>query len=311
MKTRRSVEMQSVVQFLQAKKSGYEEKPRKTLNVRVNGRSADFIMPSFAKGCELGCTYCYVARHAAFGNPVTLYTNVDAMLTAVEKHWASLPPKSPNQCDPEAWTYDIGESTDCMSPLILPTTNKVIQYLTTQTGAKPTFATKLKLNSKLVNVKPSSARVRMSLMPQNIASIVEVGTSSISSRIASIDPLISKGYEVHINFSPVIGYKGWTSDYKDLMLQIDASISEQAKQQLKCEVIFLTHHPKLHESNLAWNSEAENLLWQPSEQEFKMNNRGDCEVIRYKAFTVKRRMEQVFRELIKNYLPYCEIRYIF
>lgn len=303
--------MRSTVQFLQAKKSGFEEKPRKTLNVRVNGRSADFIMPSFAKGCELGCTYCYVARHAAFGNPVTLYTNVDEMLAAVEKHWSKLPPKSPNQCDPKAWTYDIGESTDCMSPHILPTTNQVIEYLTTHTGAKPTFATKLKLNNKLVDVKPGFARVRMSLMPQNIASVVEIGTSAISSRIASIDLLISKGYEVHINFSPVIGYKGWTSDYISLMQQIDASISEEAKKQLKCEVIFLTHHPKLHESNLTWNPEAEKLLWQPEQQEFKVNNRGDCEVIRYKAFSVKRYMENTFKHLVQNYLPYCEIRYMF
>lgn len=303
--------MQSAVKFLQAKKSGFETKERKSLGIKVNGRSADFIMPSFAVGCELGCTYCYVARHREFGNPLTLYTNVDKMLEAVVKHWETLPPKSPNQCDPEAWTYDIGESTDCMSPLILPTTNKVIDYLVNNTGVKPTFATKLKLNNKLIDVPESKARVRMSLMPQKVASIVEVGTSNISSRIASIDQLIAKGYEVHINFSPVIGYKGWLTDYKALLQEIDSTISSKAKSQLKCEVIFLTHSPRLHELNLNWNPEAEAYLWSPNAQEFKTNNRGDSDVLRYKAFSVKRYMENTFVNLLQEYLPYCTIRYIF
>jgi DNA repair photolyase len=303
--------MQEIVKFFEAKKSGFKQAERKSLEIKVNGRSADYIMPSFAVGCELGCTYCYVARHREFGNPVTLYSNVDKMLLTVENHWKGLPEKSPNQCDPEAWTYDIGESTDCMSPLVLPTTNKVIDYLVNNTGVKPTFATKLKLNNKLIDVPKNKARVRMSLMPQKVASVVEAGTSSISSRIASVDKLIAKGYEVHINFSPVIGYKGWTIDYAELMQEIDNSISEEAKNQLKCEVIFLTHSPKLHNLNMTWNQLAEKYLWAPDKQEFKTNNRGNQDILRYKAFTVKQYMESTFVNLLEKYLPYCTVRYIF
>lgn len=37
----------------------------KTLHVRPNGRSADYITPNFLYGCAGGCrnSYCYVMRH--------------------------------------------------------------------------------------------------------------------------------------------------------------------------------------------------------------------------------------------------------
>jgi len=41
-----------------AKKNGSVQRERKGLVVRANGRSADWIMPSFAVGCGLVCAYC-------------------------------------------------------------------------------------------------------------------------------------------------------------------------------------------------------------------------------------------------------------
>lgn len=45
-------------QFMSAKKSGAIVRDRKGLQVRPNGRSSDFIIPSFAIGCPLVCAYC-------------------------------------------------------------------------------------------------------------------------------------------------------------------------------------------------------------------------------------------------------------
>lgn len=303
--------MSGKIKFIENKKRGFSEKERKTLNVRVNGRSADFIMPSFAIGCELGCLYCYVARNRELGNPLTVYTNVDKLISAVENHWKKLPAKTPNQCDPYKWTYDIGESTDCLSPKVVATTNKIVQYLTSKTEAKPTFATKLSTGPKvLLPVKENSARVRISLMPQKVASRVEVGTSRIDARIESIDSLLNLGYEVHLNFSPVIVYKDWILDYLELFKLIDSKISLKAKKQLKAEVIFLTHSPKLHELNLQVDPYAEAIMWQPSIQEFKTNNRNQADVLRYKV-DLKRELINDFQLALNSVMPYCKIRYIF
>lgn len=93
---------------------------RKTLPVRPNGRSADFIAPGHASGCLGACLYCYVPRHKGFANPVTLFVNIEQIGAAIKKHAARQGPKAePNQTDPHLWTYDIGENSDCSADALL------------------------------------------------------------------------------------------------------------------------------------------------------------------------------------------------
>lgn len=310
-----SVQNQIDVQsFMKEKKQGFLERPRKSIIVKPNGRSADFIMPNFAIGCDLGCTYCHISRHREFGNPVELYTNLEDIWDATYKHWAALPRKTtPNQCDSTYWTYDIGEGTDCLAPSTAERTRWFLKRFLLDSYAKPTFATKIP-NSHQLLALPSHltnrARVRVSLMPQRVADVVEVGTMQIAKRIRAIDEILDMNYEVHVNFSPVIAYNGWYRDYIQLFQDIDKTISNKAKKQLKCEVIFLTHHAKLHELNLTWNPNAERLLWAPSWQEEKVNERGDKHVLRYK-YEIKSKLVSTFKAIVAEHLPYCEIRYIF
>ena len=80
---------------------------------------------------------------------------------------------------------------------------------------------------------------------------------------------------------------------------------------MKAEVIFLTHHPALHESNGRWAPAAEEWLWDPARQEGKTTHRGDDGVVRYRAFGVKNHLVAAFRRLLADGMPYCPIRYIF
>ena len=306
--------MVSLPVFQAAKKAGRSSRPRKSLSPRPNGRSADFIMASFATGCQLACAYCYVARHRPFGNPVETYTNLDAILDHTHRHWQSLLPKSPNQCDPVRWTYDIGESTDCLTPAVLPLTRRTIDFFIGETDAKPTFATKVAgglLLPELTGPDRGRVRVRASLMPDHIARVVEACTSPVPRRIEAVNAWVERGYEVHLNFSPVIAYTGWVADYEALFDTLGRELSDAAKAQLKAEVIFLTHHPRLHELNLQWNPEAEALLWTPKWQETKTTGRGDADVVRYRALRVKSAFVSKFREVAAARLPYCGLRYIF
>lgn len=68
----------------------------KSKQIRESGRSSDFIAPSLANGCYGGCAYCYVDRHKEI-NPITIFTNTDEILAAVNKHVMVLPwPRKPN-----------------------------------------------------------------------------------------------------------------------------------------------------------------------------------------------------------------------
>jgi spore photoproduct lyase len=73
---------------------------KKTLAVRPNGRSGDFIAPSHSNGCAMACAYCYVSRRKGYANPITTFVNIDGIAAAIGRHAGKLGPKgTPNQVD--------------------------------------------------------------------------------------------------------------------------------------------------------------------------------------------------------------------
>lgn len=176
-------------------------------------------------------------------------------------------------------------------------------------SAKASFATKY-VNRELLDWDPlGRTRIRFSLMPAETAKVTDVRTSPMAERIAAINDFVDAGYEVHVNFSPVILTETWQRDWSELFEQLDASLHARAKAQLAAEVIFLTHNEGLHGVNLGWHPKAEELLWQPSRQEAKISENGAVN-IRYRR-ELKRAALDRFQALLAHKLPYCRVRYAF
>ena len=315
--------MSNIKLFQQAKREGFDIRERKDLKIKPNNNSSDFVIPSFIHGCQLSCAYCYCARHNNFGNPITQFSNIDNILEETILHSQDMGMKTiPNQQCSFYYVYEIGEESDLLTPQNIDLTNYAINRLIMDgCFIKTTFATKFSNKHTLTKLIDSpkfrQARIRVSLMPQKVSDVLEPGTAKIKDRIESIATLYSKGYEVHINFAPVIMYNTWVQDYLELFKSIndfldtlDLATKTKIKNQLACEIIFLTHHPKLHESNLKWSPEAESILWQPDNQEFKTNKRGGSNILRYKLEIKKPAMKVLFGAL-KHYMPYCTVRYAF
>jgi spore photoproduct lyase family protein len=284
---------------------------KKTLTVRPNGRSADFIAPSTANGCAMACAYCYVPRRKGYSNPITVFSNIDQIAGSIHKHIGKQGAKpEPNQCDPYDWVYDIGENSDCSADaLVSDNVRDLVELFTTESTAKLSFATKY-VNRDLLEWNPKGrSRIRFSLMPQPMAKLVDIRTSPIAERIAAINDFVEAGWEVHVNFSPVIVADGWLAEWAELFDQLDAALTDRAKAQLSSEVIFLTHNEQLHGVNLGWHPKAEDVLWRPDLQETKVSQNGALNV-RYKA-NQKRGYLAQFRALVAEKLPYCDIRYAF
>ena len=280
---------------------------RKSMPVRENGRSADFIAPGLANGCAMACAYCYVARRKGTSNPVTTFVNDDEILQAICKHAHTLPAKTPNQTDPSLWTYDLGEGSDLsVDAAIGGGVRALVEGFRTIPNAKATFATKA-VNEAMLDYDPQGrTRVRFSIMPAEIARRLDVRTDPIAERIRAVGPFWRAGYEVHVNFSPVVIFDGWEAAWRELFREIDDTIPDGAKGQLKAEVIFLTHSPELHETNLRWHPKGEELLWRPDLQEPKEGSTTLRYRRGYKGEQVRR-----FRELLSEAMPYCEVRYAF
>ena len=284
---------------------------KKSIGARKNTRSSNWVAPSHANGCAMACAYCYVARRKGYANPITTFVNIERILGYLKRHSAKQGEKvQPDQIDPQYWVYEIGENSDCsVDAAIAPNVKDLITLFRELPNAKATFATK-RVNRDLLSYDPQGkTRIRFSLMPERMAKIVDVRTSGISDRIAAINDFVEAGYEVHLNFSPVIFYEGWIEEYVELFRHIDDVLSDEAKEQLKCEIIFLTHNDKLHEVNMGWHPQAESVLWQPDIQEQKFSQTGGRNV-RYKR-GFKGKLVAQFEELLRNEIPYCTIRYSF
>ena len=283
---------------------------KSSMKIQDNGRSTDFIAPSHANGCRMACNYCYVPRRKGYANPVTLFTNIDKIIGSIKTHAEKRGVKTPNQCDHKYWAYDIGCNNDCSADALLTDNVKeLIESFKSIPNAKASFATKY-VNRDMLNYDPQEkTRIRFSLMPSKISKVVDVMTSDIDERIEAIDDFCRAGYEVHLNFSPIIIYDGWRRDYRELLARIDSKISAKTKKQLKCEVIFLTHNEKLHQINEKWHPKGEHLLWKPEIQEKKTSIYGG-ENIRYK-WRKKRDYIEQFKQISKEKMPYMDIRYIF
>lgn len=283
----------------------------KTLSIKANERSSDFVTPNFIYGCLGGCrnTYCYVMRYNY--EQVFINENLEEILGKLEGHLARLPfPKPPNQVDPTYWTYDIGCATDiCLHWKHYPWA-RVFGFFKKHPHAKATFATKY-VNTELHSYQPDKkVRIRFSLMPQAISSLLEPHTSPVAERLAAIVPFADAGYEVHLNFSPIVVYEGWLEQYRQLFQAVAAAVPARLREEVKTEAIFLTHNPWQHQRNLERGMAAsEALLWQPSQQEEKLSQYGS-QALRYKI-PLKREWITQWQQLHQEVIPWNGIRYIF
>ena len=278
---------------------------RKSMLIRPSGRSTDFISPSFGYGCLYNCSYCYMKRHKDKGLDVA--TNTGDILTAINNHAFFTPVDKPNQTHAEYTTYDISCNEDFALHAKHHQWEKIFEFFRDHPIAMGSFATKY-VNPILTKFDPQGKiRIRFSLMPQHKSTLHEPHTSKIINRIKAINAFIDAGYDVHINFSPVIVYDGWLKDYADLFHMVNDYV--EYKDQVLSEVIFLTHNFKKHTVNLARHPKTEVDLWVLTKQEVKKSQYGG-ENIRYKLGMKAEYIKQ-FKHLHNQIIPWNTIRYIF
>ena len=278
---------------------------RKTFTIRESGRSTDFISPSFGHGCLYNCSYCYMKRHKPDG--LSVATNPHDILTHINNHAYFTPVDKPNQTHAKYTTYDISCNEDFALHAKYHAWEQIFEFFRDHPIAMGSFATKY-VNENLLEFNPKGKiRIRFSLLPQKMADVHEKNTSKIIDRIKAINKFVDAGYDVHINYSPVIVYDGWLQDYAELFDLVDEHVNW--KEQVLAEVIFLTHNFKKHTVNLQNHPQTEITLWSPDIQEAKISQYGG-ENIRYK-FEKKREFIQKFKDLHNSKIPWNTIRYIF
>ena len=280
---------------------------RKTFTIRESGRSTDYISPSFGYGCLFNCTYCYMKRHKAEG--LDIATNTGDILTAISNHAYFDSTPKPNQTHEQFITYDISCNEDFALHAKHHDWKRIFEFFKDHPIAFGSFATKF-VNRTLLTYNPErKVRIRFSLMPQKYSTILEPNTSKIITRIQAINDFIKAGYDVHINFSPVIVTKDWLKEYEILFKNVDLLVNDVNKNRVRAEVIFLTHNVGKHEYNVLHNLPGEDLIWNPDIQESKISQYGGKN-LRY-ALKLKDKYIKDFKKLHSEIIPWNSIRYIF
>ena len=271
----------------------------KTLITKDNNNSANCIAPNLIYGCFGGCvdTYCYMSRYN--GHRVFVNENVDEIFQSVVE-WEKSYTKIPDQQDPIYTMVDVACNTDLVL-MQRHVPGGLINYLKMyddHSQLNTTMATKypklLKLNVSHFNKPP---RVRVSLMPQKYSDVLEPNMQLIGSRISDIERLQDLGWEVHLNYSPLVFYPGWKEEYDKLFAEVKAAVMDD----IKCEVIALTNH---RNQMTRANPEAYELM----RRSYEVKNSSG--VMRY-PLQHKSRLLAEFKLLYANYFKLNTIRYIF
>lgn len=279
---------------------------RKSMAIRESGRSTDFISPSFGFGCLLDCAYCYMKRHTN-DNSLSIAKNTGEILSAINNHVLWLPEKISNQTDNKYWTYDISCNEDFALHHRHHNWQMIFDFFKNHDRIKASFATKVIPLSFLEYNPEQKVRIRFSLMPQSMSSILEPKTPRIIDRIKAIDAFIHAGYDVHINFSPIVVHGDWLSEYRDLFEMVDDYVDNKDKVFAEC--IMLTHNEQKHIHNKNNEVIGEEMLWKPDMQETKQSQYGGYNK-RYKSGLKKELIKQ-FVSLHDEIIPWNKIRYIF
>jgi spore photoproduct lyase len=236
-------------------------------------------------------------------------TNIDRILTEINSHAVFADVEKPNQTHEKYVTYDIACNEDFALHSKYYDWPRIFEFFKDHPTAMATLATKhIPINFLSFNPE-RKVRIRFSLMPEKIREILEPNTSKIIDRIKAIDAFIECGYDVHVNFSPVVVYEGWEKDYEELFQMLNDYVEDYHKDVVKSEVIFLTHNIKKHLKNLENNIPGEDLLWTPNIQEDKTSQYGG-DNIRYKS-NLKNSYIKQFKNIHNGIIPWNTIRYIF
>ena len=232
------------------------------------------------------------------GRRVFVNTNVEDIFQSVVE-WEKGFNKVPDQQDPIYTMVDVACNTDLvlMQKHMPESLHDYLKRYDDHPQLNSTMATKypklLTLDVRHFNKPP---RVRVSLMPQTYSNVLEPKMQKISSRIEDIDRLKDLGWEVHINYSPVVFQRRWIQEYDDLFAEV-----KRVAGVNKCEVIVLTNH----RNQMAKASpEAQEMMKYSCEIK---NNSG---VMRY-PIRDKTRLLQKWKQLYNKYFELETIRYIF
>lgn len=213
--------------------------------------------------------------------------------------------KTANKSEKEL-TFEIGSNSDLVLENIvtgnLPWT--IENFVQRAEKGYLTFPTKFDMVDSILNLDhQGKIIVRMSVNPQEIIKEIEIGTSPLKNRVEAINKLKKAEYKVGILIAPVVLVENWKEKYKELVKYLAENLSEEVKKDVFFEIIFMTYSYVHNAINTEAFPDSINLY---NKELMMARGRG--------KYMYKKELREdgaiFFEELIKQYFPNSEIKYI-
>ena len=269
---------------------------RKTHKFVPNHKTSDFLVPYTSSGCIAMCLYCYLVCNYNKCAYLRLFVNREQMLNKIKK--------VANEAENNL-IFEIGSNSDLiLENTITNNLNWTIENFKDNPKGLLTFPTKFDMVDSILPLDhKGKVIVRMSVNPKEIIRTIEIGTSPLENRVKAINKLQDAGYKLGILIAPVILVENWKEQYTELVKYLAENLSQQVKNNVFFEIIFMTYSYVHRMINQEAFPKQTNLY----NQEI-MTGRGRGKYTYNKE--TRQEAEIYLRDLMKKYFPYNEIKYI-
>ena len=225
---------------------------RKTFKIRGSGRSTDFISPSFGYGCLYDCSYCYMKRHKPKG--LSVATNTNDILTAINNHAAFAVVDKPNQTHPVYTTYDISCNEDFALHAKYHNWTRIFNFFKEHPTAMGSFATKY-VNPELTTFNPEGKiRIRFRIYYSRKINNMFVDRKYKHKVLSEVIFLTHNKNKHIVNLSRIINSEStlWTPKNQEAKTSQYGGENIRYEHKLKREYIkdFISLHTKI----IPWNT---------------------------------------------------------
>lgn len=164
--------------------------------------------------CPLDCSYCILQSYLENNPFLTIYTNVDEILTQASRHFAANSDKK--------FRVSTGELSDSLAlDHITGFSKKIMEYFS------PFKHVNLELKTKTVNIDhlldlkhQGRTTISWSLNPERIIANEELGTPTLAERFQAAKKATQAGYRIGFHFDPIIYSSTWEDEYKAVCEEI-------------------------------------------------------------------------------------------
>jgi spore photoproduct lyase len=269
---------------------------RKSIILKKDNKSSDFIVPFTSSGCSARCLYCYLVHNFKLNSNLRIFVNRDDMMNKIIKNI--------NKINREA-VYEIGCNSDMvLENSITGNLKWAIEEFSLLKNAKLTFATKFNMVDDLLNINHNgNTKIRISVNPEEIIRKVEFNTCNLEERIEAANKMFRAGYKVGLNIAPIIIVKNFEYIYEKMFVKLYELLDEKLKNNLFIEVIFMTYSMEnLNINNINMKNSVNLFI----ENKFYEKSKGKYT---YK-YLYRNEAEKIILKLINKYFKNAKISYI-